>query len=112
MPPSAPAEMRFTTPAVSPREFARAKRLRPDTPAPDKTVNRGMYQEDIGRLRRDEIDLDEWSVFWDREKEPANPFRIHQILWPETLALAFARSVNFDRGDLIMLYVNPLARMT
>jgi integrase len=50
-------------------------------------LNCGMYQEDIGRLRRDEIDLDEGSVFWDREKERANPFRIHHLLWPETLAL-------------------------
>jgi integrase len=50
-------------------------------------LNCGMYQEDIGRLRLDEIDLKEGSVFWDREKEPGNPFRIHHLLWPETLVL-------------------------
>jgi len=53
-------------------------------------LNCGMYQEDIGRLRRDEIDLAEGSVFWDREKEPSNPFRIHHVLWPETLAVVKA----------------------
>lgn len=50
-------------------------------------LNGGMYQVDIGRLRRDEIDLKEGSIFWDREKEPGNPFRIHHLLWPETLVL-------------------------
>jgi hypothetical protein len=46
-----------------------------------------MYQEDIGRLLHTELDLAEGSVFWDREKEPGNPFRIHHIFWPETLKL-------------------------
>jgi integrase len=50
-------------------------------------LNCGMYQEDIGRLRRDEIDVRERSIFWDREKELNNPSRIHHVLWPETLAL-------------------------
>jgi len=50
-------------------------------------LNAGMLPQDIGRLRRDEVDLKDGSVFWDREKEPQNPFRIHHKLWPETLRL-------------------------
>ena len=59
-------------------------------------LNCGMYQEDIGRLRHDEIDLTEGSAFWDREKEPGNPFRIHHLFWPETLAIVKAY---LNRGD-------------
>jgi integrase len=50
-------------------------------------LNCGMYQEDIGRLRLDEFDPVEGSFYWDREKEPANDFRLHHVLWPETLRL-------------------------
>lgn len=51
-------------------------------------LNCGMYQADIGRLELGELDLAEGSVFWDREKEPGNEFRIHHMLWPETVTLA------------------------
>ncbi|HEY8748926.1 MAG TPA: hypothetical protein VIM11_13175, partial [Tepidisphaeraceae bacterium] len=50
-------------------------------------LNCGMYQSDIGRLTLDEINLKEGYIFWDREKEPQNPFRVRHDLWPETLAL-------------------------
>jgi integrase len=49
-------------------------------------LNCGMYPEDVGRLRRDEFDSKDGSVFWDREKQPENQFRLHHVLWPETLA--------------------------
>jgi integrase len=51
-------------------------------------LNCGMYQSDIGRLTLDEINLDGGYVFWDREKEPENPFKVRHDLWPETLTLA------------------------
>lgn len=50
-------------------------------------LNCGMYPQDIGRLERVEVDCSDTSVFWDREKEPQNPFRIHHIFWAETLLL-------------------------
>ncbi|MGE5609921.1 MAG: hypothetical protein ACM359_11755, partial [Bacillota bacterium] len=50
-------------------------------------LNCAMYEADLGRLRRDEIDLHEGGVFWDREKEPQNEFKVHHVLWPETLLL-------------------------
>lgn len=55
-----------------------------------------MYPADIGRLTKEEVDLKEGSVFWDREKEPENPFLIHHMLWPETRKLV-ARY--FDKGN-------------
>lgn len=51
-------------------------------------LNCGMYQSDIGRLTLDEINLDEGYAFWDREKQPLNPFKVRHDLWPETLRLA------------------------
>lgn len=51
-------------------------------------LNCGMYQSDIGRLTLDEINVDDGYVFWDREKEPLNPFNVRHDLWPETLKLA------------------------
>jgi integrase len=50
-------------------------------------LNCGMYQSDIGRLTLDEVNVDEGFIFWDREKEPQNPFRVKHELWPETRAL-------------------------
>lgn len=50
-------------------------------------LNCGMYQADIGRLTLDEINLDEGYVFWDREKQPNNSFKVRHDLWPETLKL-------------------------
>ena len=49
-------------------------------------LNCGMYQSDVGHLTMDEINLDEGYIFWDREKEPTNEFRVRHDLWPETLA--------------------------
>jgi integrase len=49
-------------------------------------MNCGMYQSDIGHLTLDEINLSEGYIFWDREKEPTNEFRVRHDLWPETLA--------------------------
>ena len=60
-------------------------------------LNCGMNPQDIGRLRLDEIDLAEPSVFWDREKEPGNDFRLHHVLWPETLRLV-QRWLNHGTG--------------
>jgi integrase len=50
-------------------------------------LNCGMYAVDIGRLLKSEINLDEGYIFWDREKQPENPFRVRHDLWPETLKL-------------------------
>lgn len=50
-------------------------------------LNCGMYQADIGRLTLDELDEDNSFVFWDREKEPQNPFKVKHDLWPETRKL-------------------------
>lgn len=48
-------------------------------------LNCGMYAVDIGRLERSEINLEKGYIFWDREKQPENPFRVRHDLWPETL---------------------------
>lgn len=50
-------------------------------------LNMGAYAADIGRLTLDEVNLDKGYVFWDREKEPDNPFAVKHDLWPETLVL-------------------------
>ncbi|HEY1684051.1 MAG TPA: hypothetical protein VGG19_04765 [Tepidisphaeraceae bacterium] len=50
-------------------------------------LNCGMYQADIGRLTLSVVNIDEGYIFWDREKEPDNPFKIRHNLWPETLTL-------------------------
>lgn len=50
-------------------------------------LNCGMYQADIGRLTLDEIDLANGYVYWDREKQPRNAFKVRHDLWPETLAV-------------------------
>ena len=49
-------------------------------------LNCGMYQSDVGHLTLDEINLADGYIFWDREKEPTNEFRVRHDLWPETLA--------------------------
>ncbi len=51
-------------------------------------LNCGMYQSDMSRLTLDEINIDEGYAFWDREKEPLNPFKVRHDFWPETLRLA------------------------
>ena len=48
-------------------------------------MNCGMHQSDVGHLTKDEINLVEGYIFWDREKEPTNEFRVRHDLWPETL---------------------------
>jgi integrase len=50
-------------------------------------LNCGMYAADIGRLTLDEVNLDEGYIFWDREKQPDNEFRVRHDLWPETLEI-------------------------
>jgi integrase len=50
-------------------------------------LNCGMYGADIGRLTLAEINLDQGYVFWDREKQPSNPFQVRHNFWPETLRL-------------------------
>jgi integrase len=50
-------------------------------------LNCGMYQADIGYLQPSEIDIDGGYAFWDRSKEPQNPFKVRHDLWAETLQL-------------------------
>jgi integrase len=51
------------------------------------SLNCGMYAADIGRLTLDELNLVDGYIFWDREKQPRNPFKVRHDLWPETLAV-------------------------
>ncbi len=62
-------------------------------------LNSGMTQADIGRLTFSEINLVEGYVFWDREKQPDNDFRVRHDLWPETLRLVrkFMQATNAKR---------------
>lgn len=50
-------------------------------------LNCGMYQADIGRLTLSELNLVDGYAFWDREKQPMNPFKVRHDLWEETLVL-------------------------
>jgi len=48
-------------------------------------LNCGMYQADIAALDSSEIEDD--GIFWDRQKEPDNPFKLYHKMWKPTRRL-------------------------